>query len=473
MTCWGENASRPARDRRHDDRARARLRRSCSTTASCPQKLVLGNEHTCAVSADGRIKCWGSDQQGQLGARRDGRSARAGARLAPARPRRADARGRRRSHLRDPRGRRAQVLGAQQRRSARSRRRHNRGDGPGQMGDSLRRGRGWAAAPSPSRPARRTPARSPRTARVTCWGAGDAGQLGHGTPPARSLPPSPARRAARRGDRGRGRRRLFVRAARERPGRSAGAGARAASSARATSRTTPAPAAADRVRGEGDARWRRGAARLRAARERPIACWGANDSGQLGLGDTTRTGCSRPSTVGAHRRRVRGVAAGGDTTCVLLDDGAVKCWGANDRGQLGLGRRDGRAHVPPAQPSISARGAARRRSPSAAPSPARCSTRSRRSAGATIAPMQLGAPLARPGVRRRPERDGRLPGRRRPGRRPLAARHRRRARARLRVLDTGDVRCWGDNSVRPARRRRRRRTLLTVEPDRRRRSREQ
>ncbi len=31
------------------------------------------------------------------------------------------------------------------------------------------------------------------------------------------------------------------------------------------------------------------------------------------------------------------VAAGGHHTCVVLNSGALKCWGANDRGQLGIG----------------------------------------------------------------------------------------------------------------------------------------
>jgi alpha-tubulin suppressor-like RCC1 family protein len=36
-------------------------------------------------------------------------------------------------------------------------------------------------------------------------------------------------------------------------------------------------------------------------------------------------------------RSVRQVAAGDLITCALLDDSAVKCWGLNSEGQLGLG----------------------------------------------------------------------------------------------------------------------------------------
>jgi alpha-tubulin suppressor-like RCC1 family protein len=35
--------------------------------------------------------------------------------------------------------------------------------------------------------------------------------------------------------------------------------------------------------------------------------------------------------------RAEAVAAGGEFTCAILDDGRVRCWGANDRGQLGDG----------------------------------------------------------------------------------------------------------------------------------------
>jgi alpha-tubulin suppressor-like RCC1 family protein len=40
-----------------------------------------------------------------------------------------------------------------------------------------------------------------------------------------------------------------------------------------------------------------------------------------------------PTTLG----RATHVAAGGDHTCAVLNDGTVACWGANDRGQLGDG----------------------------------------------------------------------------------------------------------------------------------------
>ena len=65
-----------------------------------------------------------------------------------------------------------------------------------------------------------------------------------------------------------------------------------------------------------------------------VKCWGANDVGQLGQGDTDSRGDSAgemgddldPVDLGAGRTAVA-IAAGGVHTCALLDDGAVKCWG--------------------------------------------------------------------------------------------------------------------------------------------------
>jgi alpha-tubulin suppressor-like RCC1 family protein len=39
---------------------------------------------------------------------------------------------------------------------------------------------------------------------------------------------------------------------------------------------------------------------------------------------------------------VKAIAAGGDTTCALRDDGEVWCFGRNDKGQLGDGTSEDR-----------------------------------------------------------------------------------------------------------------------------------
>lgn len=62
-------------------------------------------------------------------------------------------------------------------------------------------------------------------------------------------------------------------------------------------------------------------------------CWGANTSGQLGDGSTTDR--TRPVPV-AGGQRFRELAGGGDAhTCASGATGVVRCWGANESGQLG------------------------------------------------------------------------------------------------------------------------------------------
>jgi len=72
-----------------------------------------------------------------------------------------------------------------------------------------------------------------------------------------------------------------------------------------------------------------------------LACWGRNDFGQLGLGHSRDIGDDEKPGATQSRvplgKGVRQVAAGGDTTCALLDDESTRCWGRNDFGQLGLG----------------------------------------------------------------------------------------------------------------------------------------
>eukprot|EP00976_Prorocentrum_cordatum_P028979 589348-Prorocentrum_minimum.AAC.3 len=73
-----------------------------------------------------------------------------------------------------------------------------------------------------------------------------------------------------------------------------------------------------------------------------IKCWGWNSKGQLGLGDTNQWG-DEPDEVGDQLpwvdlgtgRTAITVSAGGEFSCAVMDNGIIKCWGKNDKGQLG------------------------------------------------------------------------------------------------------------------------------------------
>ena len=75
-----------------------------------------------------------------------------------------------------------------------------------------------------------------------------------------------------------------------------------------------------------------------------LKCWGANFYGQIGSGNTATLG-DDPNEMGdwlpavdlGNGTRASQVACGRWHTCVLLHDGAIKCFGENGDGQLGLG----------------------------------------------------------------------------------------------------------------------------------------
>lgn len=66
-----------------------------------------------------------------------------------------------------------------------------------------------------------------------------------------------------------------------------------------------------------------------------VKCWGLNEHGQLGDGSTT--GSLVPVDVVGLGAGIRSVAAGYEHTCAVTTAGAVKCWGANESGELGDG----------------------------------------------------------------------------------------------------------------------------------------
>ena len=73
-----------------------------------------------------------------------------------------------------------------------------------------------------------------------------------------------------------------------------------------------------------------------------VKCWGYNLYGQLGIGNNDRMGdhsgemADLPSINLGTGRTATAISAGDAHTCAVLDDASVKCWGRNDAGQLGI-----------------------------------------------------------------------------------------------------------------------------------------
>jgi alpha-tubulin suppressor-like RCC1 family protein len=72
-----------------------------------------------------------------------------------------------------------------------------------------------------------------------------------------------------------------------------------------------------------------------------VTCWGDNSRGQLGAGNTNYYGTNRVDVSGISTATA--ISAGRQHTCARLSDGSLRCWGANDKGQLGDGSTDDRS----------------------------------------------------------------------------------------------------------------------------------
>ncbi len=221
-------------------------------------EMSTGWTHLCAILQGGHVKCWGDNLFGALGLE-DGES---------------------------------------------------RGDGPGEMGDAL----AFVDLGS-GRTATQVAAGEWHTcavlddATVKCWGRNHNGQLGQGDTDSRGLAPGAMGDNLLAVDLGTGR-----------------------SATQVTSGENHSCALLDNG---------------------TVKCWGRNSEGQLGLADTADRG-NQPGEMGddlptvdlGTGRTATQVVAGERHTCAILDDGAVKCWGENEYGQLGLGNTADRGDQP-------------------------------------------------------------------------------------------------------------------------------
>jgi Regulator of chromosome condensation (RCC1) repeat len=86
-----------------------------------------------------------------------------------------------------------------------------------------------------------------------------------------------------------------------------------------------------------------------------VRCWGGNDDGELGLGNTNNLGddeaiTSVPPIKFPAGFKVTQITAGARHTCAMSQAGNVICWGENSLGQLGLGDKMSRGNTPETTP---------------------------------------------------------------------------------------------------------------------------
>lgn len=64
-----------------------------------------------------------------------------------------------------------------------------------------------------------------------------------------------------------------------------------------------------------------------------VKCWGRNNYGQLGNNSTTDS--TTPVDVSGLTSNVSSISVGQNSACAIISDGTIKCWGRNQNGQLG------------------------------------------------------------------------------------------------------------------------------------------
>jgi alpha-tubulin suppressor-like RCC1 family protein len=66
-----------------------------------------------------------------------------------------------------------------------------------------------------------------------------------------------------------------------------------------------------------------------------VMCWGNNESGKLGVGDDARHGAPVQVHLPAGHKALH-IGGGDVATCAAMDDQTLYCWGSNDMGQVGI-----------------------------------------------------------------------------------------------------------------------------------------
>ena len=270
MTCWGWNASGQLGDGTTTSRL---MPAAVSGLASGVVAVTAAGWHSCAVTTTGAVRCWGSNDNGQLG---DGtttwRVTPVGVTGLGSGVAAVSASGGHTCALTF--GGAVVVLGQQR---------------WGQLGDGTTTSRSSPVAVSGlgsgavavAAASRHTCALTGAGA-VVCWGHNDTGQLGDGTTTTRPTPVAVS-------------------------GLGGGVVAVTAGYGHTCALT------------DAGAVW----------------CWGQNDYGQLG--DGTTTNALVPVAVSGLGSGTAAIAAGSVHTCAVTSGGAVRCWGQNDTGQLGDG----------------------------------------------------------------------------------------------------------------------------------------
>src|SRR5437867_1689731 len=82
-----------------------------------------------------------------------------------------------------------------------------------------------------------------------------------------------------------------------------------------------------------------------------VRCWWDNNWGQLGNGSAAGTTSTIPAAPATGITTAIATSAGAEHSCVVLQDGTVRCWGNNQFGRVGVALTDPRTQACPNSPS--------------------------------------------------------------------------------------------------------------------------